>query len=54
MVRRNACKNLYLKLEGKGHKCRWGDTIEMDVKEIGFECGGQDSVTQERVQWWAG
>lgn len=38
---RNACKNLYLKIEGKGPKHTW-DNIEMDVEEIGFEWGGQD------------
>jgi hypothetical protein len=39
---RNTCKNLYLKLEGHGTKFMWWDNIELDVKEIGFECGGQD------------
>jgi hypothetical protein len=34
-------------------RCRWEDSIKMDVQEVG--CGGMDwiELSQDRDRWWA-
>jgi hypothetical protein len=35
-------------------RCRWNDTIGMEITEIGWEGVGWINLSQEREQWHAG
>jgi hypothetical protein len=51
--KRNACRILVGKSEGKRPRRRWVDNIKMDLREIGWD--GMDSIdlAQDRDQWMA-
>jgi hypothetical protein len=36
-----------------GPRCRWGDNINMDVREIGINEANCIQLAQDRVQWRA-
>ena len=54
--RRSVYRVLVGKTEGKRPlgrpKCRWEDSIKMDLQELG--CGGMDGIklAQDRGRWW--
>jgi hypothetical protein len=51
------CRGLVGKPEGKRPlgrpRCRWGDNVKLDIKEVG--CGGKDwiKLVQDRDRWQA-
>jgi hypothetical protein len=54
---RNACRILVGKPEGKRPlgrpKCRWVDSIKMDVRDIGWDGMDWIELAQDRDQWRA-
>jgi hypothetical protein len=37
----------------RGHRCRWEDNIELDLRETGINQVNWIQLAQDRVQWWA-
>jgi hypothetical protein len=39
--------------DGGRYRCRWEDTIKIDLKEMGWEGVDWTYLAQDRVQWLA-
>jgi hypothetical protein len=56
-MKRNACRALVGKPDGKrplgGHRHRWEDNIEMDLREIGWSGMDWIDLAQDMDQWRA-